>query len=405
MNGTATPGGLRVVRLIAGRELRERLRAKSFLLFTAALVVVIVAIGLIARIAGGGDPEPVQIGVTEPVPSGFVAAVEQVAAVFEREAEVSAVATPDAARQAVEDDDLDAAVIGAERQLVFAEDVDGEIEAIVGQAWSGAQLQDAMVAAGMTPEQVADALAGDPLDVVTLDEDDAPDEIAMLTGTLAAILLFIAIQTFGNYVLVGVTEEKSTAVVELLLARVSADQLLAGKVIGIGIAGLIQFVAAIAAGVVSLTISGTDVPDEIWSALPMTIVWFLGGYALYSTVFALAGSLVSRQEDAQAAAAPISTVLIGAYLLVFIFGYVPDSTASTVMSLIPPLAPLLMPMRMAAGAAPLWQVAVSLVLLLVTIVLVWKLAAKVYEQVLLRRGSRISWKEVLSLARRKGASA
>ena len=107
----------------------------------------------------------------------------------------------------------------------------------------------------------------------------------------------------------------------------------------------------------------------------------------------------------EAAAAPISTVLIGAYLLVFIFGYAPDSTATTVMSLIPPLAPMIMPMRMAAGAAPVWQVVLAIVLLAVAIVAVWKLAGKVYEQVLLRRGQRISWKEVASLARRERSAA
>ena len=221
----------------------------------------------------------------------------------------------------------------------------------------------------------------------------------MLTGTLTAILLFMSLQTFGGYVLVGVVEEKSTAVVELLLARARADQLLAGKVTGIGVAALLQFTLMIIAGLISLVISGTEVPDEIWSALPMTLVWFLGGYAFYSTLFALAGSLVARQEDAQAAAAPILAVLLGAYMLVFILGYAPDSRASTIMSMIPPIAPLLMPMRMAAGAASVAEVVLALVLLAAAIVAVWKIAGKIYEQVLLRRGSRIAWRDALSLLR------
>lgn len=394
----------RPIRLIAHRELRERLRTKSFALLTGVLVVVIIALGVIARIAGGGDDEPIQIGVVAPVPDGFDDALVAVAGASGRELEITEVPTADAARQAVDDGDLDAAVIGGEAQLVFAE-VDFDVQGIVDGAWSSAHIQQGLLDAGLSADEAADVLTPPPIETVLLDEDDAPDGISVLTGTLAAILLFIAIQTFGNYVLIGVTEEKSTAVVEVLLARVRSDQLLGGKVIGIGIAAMIQFVAAIAAGFVSLMISGTDVPSQVWSALPMTLVWFIGGYALYSTLFALAGSLVSRQEDAQAAAAPISTVLIGAYLLVFIFGYAPESTASMVMSLIPPLAPLLMPMRMAAGAAAPWEVIVSAALLLASIVFVWKLASRIYEQVLLRRGSRISWKEVLSLARRSKASA
>src|SRR5690606_16737085 len=193
-------------------------------------------------------------------------------------------------------------------------------------------------------------------------------------------------------VLTGVVEEKSTAVVEVLLVRVPARHLLAGKVIGIGVAALIQLVLAVAAGMVSLALASVSVPGEVWSALPMVLVWFLGGYALYSTLFALAGSLVSRQEDAQAAAAPIMTVLIGAYLLVFFFGYAPESTASRVMSVIPPLAPLLMPMRMAAGAASVLEVALALVLMVAGVVLAWQLAGRIYNQVLLQRGTRISWR-------------
>ena len=151
-----------------------------------------------------------------------------------------------------------------------------------------------------------------PLAPVTLDGDDEPSGLGVLTGTLAAILLFVSLQTFGTYVLTGVVEEKSSAVVEMLLVRASADQLLAGKVIGIGVAALTQFAAAVAAGLVSLGVSGVDVPGEIWSAVPMMLVWFLGGFALYSTLFALAGSLVSRQEDAQSAAAPIRYGLMAA---------------------------------------------------------------------------------------------
>lgn len=86
-------------------------------------------------------------------------------------------------------------------------------------------------------------------------------------------------------------------------------------------------------------------------------------------------------------------------MLVFFFGFVPDSTASTVMSMIPPLAPLLMPMRMAAGAASVVEVVVALVLLVGAILAAWKLTGKIYEQVLLQRGTRISWREAAKLVR------
>ncbi|MBA3268843.1 MAG: ABC transporter permease [Acidimicrobiia bacterium] len=261
------------------------------------------------------------------------------------------------------------------------------------------EIQRGLADAGLSQDQISEALSIAPLEAVSLEGDTEGEGLGVLTGTLAAILLFLSLQTFGTYVLTGVVEEKSTAVIEVLLVRARADQMLAGKVIGIGVAALAQFAVAVATGLVALAISGVDVPSEIWAAVPMTLVWFLGGYALYSTLFALAGSLVSRQEDAQAAAAPIMYALVGAYLLVFVFGYNPESTASTVLSLIPPITPLLMPMRMAAGAASVVEVVVSLVLLLASIFAAWKLAGRIYEQVLLRRGSRISWRDASALVR------
>ncbi len=387
-----------VVRLVAGREIGERLRAKSFYALTGLLVVAILALGALSQLAGDDGPAAVDVGITGPVSAELEQSILQTAELFERGAEVTSFDDGDAARAALEDDDIDVAVIAEENQAVFADAIDQQTLAILQQAWSSVQVQRSLADAGLDEDQILDALSTAPLEATTADGDDDND-LAMLTGTLAAILLFISLQTFGNYVLVGVVEEKSTAVIEVLLARARADQMLAGKVIGIGVAAMAQFALAVAAGVVSLLISGVDVPGEIWAAVPMTLIWFLLGYALYSTLFALAGSLVSRQEDAQAASAPILTLLLGAYMLVFFFGFVPDSTASTVMSMIPPLAPLLMPMRMAAGAASWVEVMVALVLLVGAILASWKLTGKIYEQVLLRRGTRISWREAAKLLR------
>lgn len=404
MTGATALSSREVIRLVAGREISQRLRAKSFYVGTGLLVLVILAVGVIWRLAGGDDaPAAIEVavvaGVAAAEPDDTTAAIEQAAATFDRDATVQFFGDAEAARAALDDGDFDVMVIGDERRVLFGGDVDQEILAVVQQAWALVEVRDALTSAGLDPAEITDALTVTPLEVVTLDGGDEPSGLSVLTGTLSAILLFISLQTFGTYVLTGVVEEKSSAVVEVLLVRARADQMLAGKVIGIGVAGLAQFAVAVAAGMGSLALSGTSVPGEIWSAIPMTLVWFLGGFALYSTLFALAGSLVSRQEDAQAAAAPIMYSMICAYLLVFVFGYMPTSTASTVMSMIPPIAPLLMPMRMAAGAASIIEVIVSLVLLFAATALAWKLAARIYEQVLLRRGSRISWRYASSLLR------
>jgi ABC-2 type transport system permease protein len=388
-----------VIRLVAVREIRERLRAKSFYVSTGLLVLVILAVGVVNRLTGDDGAETIDVGYVGVETPAIDAGFEQVAAASGREVSLSFFDDEPAARTAVHDGDVDVAVAGSELRAIFGDDVDDDVLALVQQAWGVVEVQARLESAGLDPAQIDQALSVRPLEPVTLDGDGGSSDLQILTGTMAAVLLYLSIQTFGTSVLTGVVEEKSTAVVEVLLVRARSDELLAGKVIGIGAAALLQFVAAVAAGMASLALSGAHVPGEVWAALPTTVFWFLGGYALYSTLFALAGSLVSRQEDAQAAAAPITYSLISAYALVFVVGYTPESTASTVMSLIPPIAPLLMPMRMAAGAASPVEVVSAAVLLLATTWATWKLAGRIYEQVLLRRGSRISWRDATALAR------
>lgn len=393
-------GRREMIGLVARREVGQRMRAKSFLVGTGLLVAAILAIGVVTRIAAGDGPEAIDVAVVGSDPDAFAASLEGVTTVLDREVTVTTFDDIDAAKAALEDGDADVVVDLERSEAVFDDDVDDGTLALVQQAWAQYAVLTGLADAGLTPEQIAEALSVAPLEPVTLDGDDEVSGIGILTGTLSAILLFISLQTFGTYVLTGVVEEKSSAVVEILLVRAPADRLLAGKVIGIGVAALAQFAAAVAAGLVSLAISDVDIPSEIWSSVPMMLVWFLLGFAMYSTLFALAGSLVSRQEDAQSAAAPITYGLVACYMLVFVFGYVPDSTASTVLSLIPPITPFLMPIRMAAGAASVVEIVVAVLGLLLTTVLAWKLASRIYEKVLLHRGVRIAWRNALGLLRR-----
>ncbi len=391
------------IRLVAGREVRERVRARSFLLGTALLVLIVLAFGVVSNFIGGDDTPTIDIGVAPADVTAAAADLEEAlgdtAALFGRDAVVTSIDTAAAAREQLERDDLDVVVDIERQEIVFADRVDDEVLAIAQQAWSSIEVRSALADFGLDPAQIDAALTPTALQPVSLDGDDGVDGLAILTGMITAILLYIVLQTFGTYVLTGVVEEKSTAVIEVLLVRANPHQLIAGKVIGIGVVAMIQFAAAVAAGLVSLGISGVEVPGEVWAAVPMSIVWFLGGYALYSTLFALAGSLVSRQEDANAAAMPINTALIGAYVLVFVLGSDPESTTSAVLSVIPPSAPLLMPMRMAAGAATAVEVIAALVLLVVAILLAWRLAGRIFEHVLLNRGSRIAWRDAAAYLR------
>jgi ABC-2 type transport system permease protein len=301
-----------------------------------------------------------------------------------------------AAESALRSGDVDAVLLVADRALVFHEEVDDTAQRVVDAAWQTAAGATAAQQLGLSPEQTARIVAPAPLRSTTL-ESNHDDAVGILVGIITAVVLFAAVSAFGGLVLTGVVEEKTSAIVELLLARVTARQLLAGKVTGIGTVALVQLTAAVAAGVIALAVSGTSIPSGVWIAVPTTILWFLGGFALFSTLYALAGSFVSRQEDAQAAALPVTLCVMAAYLTVFPLSANADSTVAVVLSMIPPWTPLLMPLRIATGSASWWQVVVGVALLMLTTVVVLRLAASIYSRTLLQRGRRISWRQALHL--------
>lgn len=388
-----------MVVLVAGRELRDRLGRPSYYVIAGLFVLLILAFGVGTRLAGSSAPGPVDVAVTGSDAGAMATSLRAAGRAADRTVHVHRSASIDAARQSFDDGDADILVDTDTRAMITADGIDETEVALVRQAWTVTALRANLADAGLDAGASARALQVQPLDVTSRTRPGGADVTAVVTGTLAAALLFISLQIFGGQILSGVVEEKSTAVVEVLLARIRADELLAGKVLGIGIAAIAQFTVLVAAGLVALVIAGTDMPGAIWTAVPMSLVWYLMGFAFYAMLFALAGALVSRQEDAPGAAAPVTTALIGAYALLFVIAASPDSTVARILSVVPPFAPILMPLRMAAGSAAIIEIVAALALLVTAIVAIWKFTARIYAQVLLRRGSRITWASVWAIAR------
>ena len=382
--------------LVARREVIQRVRRRSFLVFTALLVVIVIAGGVLAAVVGDDSATSYDVGVIpdESVGDDFTSALTALAGATDITIDTTTFASVGVATDSLEADDVDVIVDLGERTETWQRDIDAQLASLVGAAWQSASAAEAARAAGLDDEQIRTILAPDPLATTIVDPSD-DDVVGLLVGFASAVLLFISITTFGSYVLTGVVEEKSTGVIEVLLSHVRAHQLMAGKVLGIGAVALVQFAAAVVAGLISLRISGIDVPSEIWIGLPATIGWFIGGFLLYSTLFALAGSFVSRMEDAQSAAAPITSAFTIGYILVFTFGSDPTSVAARVLSILPPFAPLLMPLRMVTGAASVIEIVVAAVLLALSVVGMIRLAGSVYARTLLHRGSRLRWRDAL----------
>ena len=391
--------GIQATKLVMGREIRQRLKSKGFYIFTAVLCIGVVGIGVLNRALSDDSAPRYDLAIVGDAPPGFDQALQATANALDIEIRTHPISGRADAEAGIRDGDFDVVVDTAASELLSRETPPDKLGASVNAAWQVATSRQAAVAAGLDDAEVTAVVSPEPLAETFLAQssDDDDNAVGQVVGTMTAILLFISINAFGGMVLTGVVEEKTTGVVEVLLSHVRAHQLLAGKVLGIGTVAMMQFSAAIAAGVVALRVSGNSIPSEVWVSLPTTILWFVVGFVFYSTLYALAGSFVSRQEDAQGAAAPISIIFTAAYLAVFALGASPASTVTRIVSVLPPFAPLLMPLRIATGAASIVEIVVAAVLLLAATFAMLRLAGAVYARTLLHRGSRLGWRDALKM--------
>jgi ABC-2 type transport system permease protein len=394
------------IRLVARRELIEQIRAKSFLISTGITLLILVGIILVPRLFGVGRPETFDVGVV----GGASAQVGQALAAQADAAGVKVrlqqPADLAAAETQVRDGKLDLAIVDG-RELVAKSDVDEQLSVLAQSASRTARVQERLTAAGLDQAEIQSALAPPPLPVRSLEPVDQTERSKRAIATVSIFLLYGQLIGYCFAVAMGVVEEKATRVVEVLLAAVRPVQLLAGKVVGLGLVGLIQLVAIGVVGLaVAIAVDAISVPASALGTIGWVLLWFLLGYGFYSSLFAVAGAIVSRQEELQNTAAPLNLLMVGSFLVAFMgAGSNPGSTLATVSSFLPPVAPLVMPVRIAAGEAPAWQVAASLGIMLVSIVAVVVLASRLYEGAVLRTGARVKLGDAWRSARRRPATA
>ncbi len=222
-----------------------------------------------------------------------------------------------------------------------------------------------------------------------------------LTGLFTVIIGFILISVYGAQIALGIGEEKSSRVVEVLLASARPVQLLVGKVLGIGLLALAQAAAMVIVFIVAGFATGSSlVHGATLGAVLTGGVFVVLGYAFYCTAYAAAGSLVSRQSDVNSTVLPVQLPLIVAYALSFTVIYANGaSTFYRVLGFLPPTSPIAMPVLYAAGDVPAWQVAVSAVLCAAGTVWMARLAARIYANSILRTGPRIGFRQAIRESR------
>jgi ABC-2 type transport system permease protein len=230
---------------------------------------------------------------------------------------------------------------------------------------------------------------------------------AYLGTFMFVMILFMTLLIYGIATMRGILEEKSSRVMEVLLGSVSPDELMAGKILGIGLVGLTQVaVYALTAGLVRFVIStqsNSDVAGILssFTAGKMTffLIFFMLGYFMYTALFACIGAVCNSEQEAQNLQAPVQMCLMLPMMATIFFVGQPDSTIAVIVSLIPIFTPMVMFMRICVQTPPAWQIALSIVLTLGTTWLIFRGAAKIFRIGILMYGKRPTIPEILRWAR------
>ncbi|HEX3814755.1 MAG TPA: ABC transporter permease [Mycobacteriales bacterium] len=392
----SSPGSTRTgtVSLIARREITTRVRERSFQISVAVTLIIIVAVIVILRIVSGGTKH-FDVGVSGPQAGALAAAVQATPRPAKTEVSVKTYSDAASARTAVRAGRVDAAFDGG-TTVVVKSNLDSRLQSVLDSARSSLVAGERLKQAGIDPGAVAKALDVSHVSVQKLTGGGKNADAKKAIAYIGVILLYGQLIAFGMWVAMGVVEEKSSRVVELLLAAVKPWQLLAGKIIGVGLVGFGQLLLT---AIVGLIVGRATDMIQLQAGVVGTVIdvlaWFVLGYAFYACAFAAAGSLVSRQEELQNTVSPLSLLLVASFVLSLQAISNPGGGLARVLSIIPPFSAMIMPPRVAGGAAPGWQIALAVVLMLLAIVALVRLSARIYAAAVLRSGARVRWTDAL----------
>ncbi|HEV2779251.1 MAG TPA: ABC transporter permease [Actinophytocola sp.] len=343
-------------RLVAEREVLTMLRLKSFWI---GLAVILAGLFALAILPGLNDDEPPSVAAVGPEAARVLTGTEL---------EVRQVADVAAAEELVRSEEVDAAVVPD----------------TTGQSATGVRV----VALTDPPEDVVVALAiTPPVDLLDPSES-ASDQHELVIPVFG--LVFLLFGTGGMTIAQSTVTEKQTRIVEILVSTIPVRALLSGKIVAGALLTLVQVVVLAVAAPIALRLGGQS---EVLAAVAPALGWFVPflvlGFVLLAAMWAVAGSMVSRQEDLGSSIVPLMLLVLGPYFAVMIFN--DNATVMTVLSYVPFSSPLAMPVRLFTGDAQVWEALAALTLLAASAVLVMLLASRLYSGALLQTRGKISF--------------
>lgn len=383
--------------LVARREFRERAQAKSFWVTSAILLLAVIAAAVIpAAIHGGSSGQTATVGITGDTSAAVTSAVREAGTLTDTSVSIVTLPTVAAAKAGLRSGQLDAVLVNGNQVLIKqARSVSGSGNDIADTLARIAGLRRLFAA---LPPSVVNRVSSGSVALPVTAIDPPPRGLApRVTALILSIMTYVLIVIYGIRITIGVLEEKSSRVAEVLLTTLKPLQLLTGKVIGIGSLALAQIAVLGGVYLVTAEIDGAvSVRGASPSVIVMGVAWLLLGYAFYSCAFAAVGSMITRQADAQNAAFPLFIPLILGYVLTSTTVFANNvSPFFHLLTFIPFTAPVTMPALYAIGLAPWWQIAASALITIASTVFMVRLGGVIYGRAILRTGSRLKLREVL----------
>lgn len=388
---------------VALREISERMRSKAYLIATGFTILLVVGLIVVPTLFSS-DTEESTIGSVGVGNDEIVATAVELANANDEPGDPPSVAIEtveladrESARAAIEDGEVDAVLVDGEEIVVESATAFGG-SGIVGRLQSAAgavQIQTVIAEEGQQAADIISILTSDPLELTTLTAGD-PDESESRTviAYFGLLLLYMAILLYGTWILTGVTEEKANRVVEVLLSSVRPWHILGGKILGIGSLAMAQLLGTIAAAVIALRVTEAfDLPPVELTAVLNLLLWFVIGFLIFAVLFGAAGSLISRAEEANTIAAPLSMVAVVGFFVSIVALGDPGGIVAVVATFVPLTAPFVVPVRTALMAIPVWQYLAAVAISVVAIGLLTRMAGRIYSGGLLRYGRRVGLRE------------
>ncbi|MFI5731254.1 ABC transporter permease [Kribbella sp. NPDC051587] len=376
--------------LIAEREITTKLRDKTFIGSTLVmLAIVLAAVILPAVFAGGGGADKIAV-----IDDGGAAVVQRASETAGGKGyEVLRVADQAAAETAVTKTDATAALLpGSDGYVVIGkEKVDSGVGSALRAAAAAVGMEKNAAAVKLTPEQLR---AGTQVTEKILQPGPLPGYVSDFVNIGLALVFYMTALGFGMMIAQSVVQEKESRVVEILAASVPIRSLLWGKVLGNTVLALSQILVIAIASLIGLT--ATDRLDILSIVAPVAgwfVVFFVLGFVALAGLWAVAGSLATRQEDLGSTTLPGQMIL----MIPFFFSVFAGSSAKTIASFVPVASSMSMPGRMLTEDVPLWQPLAAIAILLLSTALIIRVGARLYERTLLQTGRRLGYREALSL--------